>query len=64
MDVKNLSPGFVYTPKLKIPIGEAVVHEDGTHALRVKNPRTNKTDEISLDCLFAEVVQAAERQRP
>lgn len=61
--MKNGASYLVYTPKLRIPIGEAIKREDGTHALRVKNPRTNKTDDISLDSLFAEVVHLAEMQR-
>ena len=61
--MKKESPGLVYTPNLKIPIGEAIKLEDGTHALRVKNPRTNKTDDISLDCLFSEVVHLAAQQQ-
>lgn len=50
---------MVYTPNIHIPVGEAVKRPDGSHAIRVKNPRTNKTDEISLDSLFEEVVQKA-----
>lgn len=50
---------MVYTPNSHIPVGEAVKRPDGSHAIRVKNPRTNKTDEISLDSLFEEVVQKA-----
>lgn len=33
---------LVYTLKLKIPIGEAVIRNDGSHVLRVKNLRTHK----------------------
>ena len=50
---------MVYTPKDHIPVGEAVKRPDGSHAIRVKNPRTNKVDEITLDSLFEEVVQKA-----
>lgn len=60
--MKNGASSLVYTPNLRIPIGEAIKREDGTHALRVKNHRTNKTDDISLDSLFAEVVHLAEKQ--
>ena len=60
--MKNGASSLVYTPNLRIPIGEAIKREDGTHALRVKNPRTNKPDDISLDSLFAEVVHLAEKQ--
>ena len=62
--MKNISSALVYTPNLKIPIGEDIKREDGTHALRVKNPRTNKTDDIPLEILISEVVQVAERRRP
>ena len=50
---------MIYTPKNRIPIGEAVKRPDGSHAIRVKNPRTNRTDEITLDSLVEEVVQKA-----
>ena len=60
--MKNGASSLVYTPNLRIPIGEAIKREDGTHALRVKNPRTNNTDDISLESLFAEDFHLAEKQ--
>ena len=50
---------MVYTPNDHIPIGEAIKRPDGSHAIRVKNPKTKKEDEISLDGLFEAVVHAA-----
>ncbi|MGI6700800.1 MAG: hypothetical protein ACOX6G_10900 [Christensenellales bacterium] len=52
--------GIVYSPIKKIPIGEAIKHADGTHALRVKNPRTKAYDDIPLDKLCEEVVKKAD----
>lgn len=50
---------MIYTPNSHIPIGEAVKREDGTHVLRVKNPKTKAVDEITLDNLLTQVVKTA-----
>ena len=48
---------MIYTPNDHIPIGEAVRRQDGSHALRIKNHRTSKFDEITIDALFEEVIK-------
>ena len=55
------SAKMIYTPKDHIPVGEAVKMPDGTHALRVKNPRTKGFDDISLDTLLEALVQQAKQ---
>ena len=55
----NPRPNMIYTPNSHIPIGEAVKREDGTHVLRVKNPKTKAVDEITLDNLLTQVVKTA-----
>ena len=52
---------MIYTPKARIPIGEAIKLPDGTHALRVKKPGEDKYDEIPLETLCSKVVMSAER---
>ena len=58
-----MEDNLVYTPNLKIPVGEAVQRPDGTHALRVKNPRTNRFDEITIDTLCAAICRKSDRKR-
>lgn len=53
---------MVYTPRIGIPIGEAIRLPNGTHALRVKNPRTNAVDDIPLDTLCEAVIYQARSQ--
>lgn len=50
---------MIYTPTEHTPIGIAVKRRDGTHALRIKNDRTKKFDDISIDRLMTEVIQKA-----
>ena len=52
---------MIYTPKARIPIGEAIKLPDGTHALRVKKPGEDKYDEIPLEALLSKVVMSTER---
>lgn len=51
---------MIYTPKARIPVGEAIKLPDGTHALRVKKPGEDKYDEIPLETLLSKVVMSAE----
>ena len=44
---------LIYTP-IGIPVGQPIMHEDGTLWIRVKKPKENIFDEISLDALIAE----------
>jgi len=52
---------MIYTPKARIPVGEAVKRPDGTYALRVKKPSEDKYDEIPLEALFSKVVMSVEQ---
>ena len=52
---------MIYTPKARIPVGEAIKLPDGTHALRVKKPGEDKYDEIPLEALLSKVVMSTER---
>ena len=52
-----MEDSLIYTPNLKIPVGEAVQRQDGTYALRVKNPRTNRFDEITVDTLYGMILR-------
>ena len=60
MKVRSLSK-MIYTPKARIPVGEAIKLPDGTHALRVKKPGEDKYDEIPLETLLSKVVMSTER---
>ena len=53
---------YVSTPKLHIPIGKAILKDDGTYILRVKKPKKNEYDEISLDILIKSVMENAESE--
>ena len=53
---------YVSTPKLHIPIGKAILKNDGTYILRVKKPKKNEYDEISLDILIKSVMENAESE--
>ena len=53
------SPRLIYSPKEKIPLGEAVILPNGTHGLRVKWRRGKRDvmEIITLDTLHELVVQ-------
>ncbi len=53
---------YVSTPKLHIPIGKAILKDDGTYILRVKKPKKDEYDEISLDILIKSVMENAESE--
>ena len=53
---------YVCTPKLHIPIGKAILKDDGTYILRVKKPKKDEYDEISLDILIKSVMENAESE--
>lgn len=53
---------YVSTPKLHIPIGKAILKDDGTYILRVKKPKKDEYDEISLDILIQSVMENAESE--
>lgn len=53
---------YVSTPELHIPIGKAILKDDGTYILRVKKPKKDEYDEISLDILIKSVMENAESE--
>lgn len=51
---------MVYTPQCHIPIGEAILTENGEYALRIKKPKSQEVEVISIGKLMTQVAQAAE----
>lgn len=51
---------MVYTPQCHIPIGEAILTESGEYALRIKKPKSQEVEVISIGKLMTQVAQAAE----
>ena len=54
---------LVYTPKEKIPIGEAVLTESGNLALKLKKPGKNAHEIITLENLYSLVFKAIEGRK-
>lgn len=54
---------LVYTPKEKIPIGEAVLTESGNLALKLKKPGKNAHEIITLENLYSLVFKATEGRK-
>lgn len=44
---------MLYTPKLKIPLGEIIVTSNGSHALKIKKPTKSDYEEITVDSLMS-----------
>ena len=42
-------PHLIKTPVHKIPIGEPVKNPDGHYSIRIKKPKGNEYEELSLD---------------
>ncbi len=63
MDKKEARSSLVKTPQLGIPIGEAVMHPDGSHAIRVKTAGCKATEEISLGRLVALVIAGTKARK-
>ena len=57
------SKHLVYTPKEKIPIGEAVLTESGNLALKLKKPGKNAHEIITLENLYSLVFKATEDRK-
>ena len=57
---KTKSSKMVYTPQCHIPIGEAIVTDNGEYALRIKKPKSQEVEVISIGKLMTQVAQAAE----
>lgn len=51
------------TPVYKIPIGEAIINQDGHYSLRIKKPKSEEVEEIPLDRLLSMVVTEAENKK-
>ena len=49
---------MVYTRKQHIPIGEAVIDENGEMALRVKKPKGSEMETISIGTLLSDMARA------
>ena len=59
-DKKPKISKMVYTPQCHIPIGEAILTESGEYALRIKKPKSQEVEVISIGKLMTQVAQAAE----
>ena len=59
-DKKPKPSRMVYTPECHIPIGEAIVTDNGEYALRIKKPKSQEVEVISIGKLMTQVAQAAE----
>lgn len=47
-------PHLVKSPKLDIPLGEAIIADNGCrYGLKIKKPKSNKYEYLWLDELFA-----------
>lgn len=44
---------MLYTPKLKIPLGEIIVTSNDSHALKIKKPNKSDYEEITVDSLMS-----------
>ena len=44
---------MIYTPKLKIPLGEIIVKQNGSHVLKIKKPNKSEYEEITIDSLMS-----------
>ncbi len=55
----NKNNRMVYTPEHHIPVGEAVMMENGEYALRIKKPKGPEYEVISLGKLMTAVSQKA-----
>lgn len=53
-------PHLIKTPVHKIPIGEPVKNPDGHYSIRIKKPKGNEYEELSLNHLISMVVMEAD----
>lgn len=44
---------MIYTPKLKIPLGEIIVKQNGSRTLKIKKPNKSEYEEITIDSLMS-----------
>ena len=54
---KKKSRKMVYTREQHIPIGEAVLNENGEMALRVKKPKGPEMETISISTLLSDMAR-------
>lgn len=52
------SKKMVYTREQHIPIGEAVINENGEMALRVKKPKGPEMETITIGTLLSDIAKA------
>ena len=58
---RRISPKLVRTPKLNIPIGEAIKSPDGHYSLKIKKAKSQDMEVIPLDQLNKMIMQEAEK---
>ncbi len=58
---KGLRSKMVRTPKLNIPIGEAIKSPDGHYSLKIKKAKSQDMEVIPLDQLNKMIMQEAEK---
>lgn len=51
---------MVYTPECHIPIGEAILTDNGEYALRIKKPKSQDVEVVPIGKLMTQVAKAAE----
>lgn len=56
-------PNLVYTPICHIPIGEAIMTENGVRAVRFKKAGEKDTEVVPIDTLIALLVNATDEDR-
>ena len=59
-DKKPKPSRMVYTPECHIPIGEAIMTDNREYALRIKKPKSQEVEVISIGKLMTQVAQAAQ----
>ena len=59
-DIKSERSRMVYTPECHIPIGEAILTDNGEYALRIKKPKSQEVEVISIGKLMTQVAQVAQ----
>lgn len=61
MTEKKYKPSkMVYTPECHIPIGEAILTDNGEYALRIKKPKSQDVEVVPIGKLMTQVAKAAE----
>ena len=61
------NPGMIYSPKEQIPIGVAIVTEDGRPAIRLKyttKSNQHKIEDVPLDYIYTQTINGANGRNP